>query len=166
MRKLKKNLKKIKLLALDFDGVLTDGKVYVDRYGNETVCCSRKDGQGIEMLRDIGILTIVISKESNPVVKKRCEKLNIICYQGKRIGDNKLKILKEYAIRKCISKTEILYIGDDTPDIPCMKFSGIPVTVADGHPDCKSIASIILSHKGGDHAVRELCDMLIASKAD
>jgi len=73
-------LKKIKLLALDFDGVLTDGYVHFRQDGIETVCCSRKDSLGTNMLQACGIYVVVISKETNPVVEMRCKKMKVDCY--------------------------------------------------------------------------------------
>lgn len=161
---MRKKLSKIRLLALDFDGTLTDGMVYVDQRGNEMVRCSRKDGLGINMLKTMGILVVVISKETNPVIKKRCEKLRVDCYNGINTGDDKLNILKRYISERGIARKEIVYMGDDINDLPCLKFAGIAVTVADGDKNCRAVAHIITKHKGGNHAVREICDMLISSR--
>jgi len=157
-------LKKIKLLVLDFDGVLTDGYVYFRQDGMETVRCSRKDSLGTNMLQKAGIGVVVISKETNPVVAMRCKKMGVNFYCGVQDGKGKLSILKRYALERTISLNEVVYIGDDVNDIECIQAVGVGVTVADGHPDCKAIADYITEQKGGEGAVREICDLILESK--
>ena len=91
---LKEKFSRIKLLATDFDGVMTDGLVYVDQDGKETVRCSRKDGMGVELLKKHGVTVGVLSKETNPVVTARCNKLKIPVWQGIATGEGKLEILQ------------------------------------------------------------------------
>src|SRR3989304_2148565 len=93
----------IKLVVFDFDGVFTDNRVLVLQDGSEGVFCSRADGFGIEAVRGLGINLLVISKEKNPVVSARCQKLNLTCIQG---WDNKAEILKYEAIKLGISLNE------------------------------------------------------------
>ena len=163
-KKLLDKLKKIKLLALDFDGVLTDGYVYINQQGEETVRCSRKDSLGTNILQAIGIYVVVISKEVNPIVEMRCKKMKVDCYYGVQDGKDKLSILKFYALERTISLDEIVYIGDDVNDIECIQAVGVGVTVADGHPDCKAIADYIMKRRGGEHAVREVCDLILKAR--
>src|SRR3989338_738167 len=84
----------IRMLIMDFDGVLTDGHVFVNQEGNEWVRCSRRDGLGIELLQKNGLEACVISKETNPVVRARCQKMGIACFQGVDDGGGKLEIMK------------------------------------------------------------------------
>ncbi len=162
--KLQNKFKKIKLLALDFDGVLTDGYVYVLQDGKETVRCSRRDGFGIELLKRAGITVGIISKETNPVVKARSRKLDVPCWQGVSDGLGKLTILKRLAVKYKLSAKEIAYMGDDLNDIEAMNYAGIGITVADGHIQVKKIADYITKVKGGDHAVREVADLILNAK--
>ncbi len=157
-------LNKIEILALDFDGILTDGYVYINQQGEETVRCSRKDSLGINILQELGICVVVISKETNQVVATRCKKMNVDFFYGVDTGDQKLDILKRYLQERNLSLEETVYMGDDVNDIACLQAVGVSVTVADGHPDCKTIADYITKRKGGEHAVREVCDLILESK--
>lgn len=156
--------KTVKLLLLDFDGVLTDGFVYVDQNGRETVRCSKRDSLGIAMLKRAGIDVGVISKEKNPVVSVRCKKLAIPCWQGIEDGEGKMEIVRRIALEKKLDVSEICYIGDDLNDIPALRIVGCAVTVADGHPEVKKVAHIVTAKAGGNHAVREVCDMILQEK--
>lgn len=154
------DLKAVQLLVLDFDGVLTDNRVFVDENGTESVLCNRSDSLGIELLKQKkNIDTIVISKEKNNVVKTRCAKLSIECYSG---VDDKLGLLKSISADKNIPLKNIAYIGNDFNDVPCMKNAGVSVAVNDSHETAISVADILLNKKGGYGAVREFIDMLLA----
>lgn len=152
-------IQKLKLIATDFDGVWTDGKVIVGQDGTEFVICSRKDTLLIKDIKELGIKIFVISKEGNPVVTKRCEKIGITCWQG---VDNKLTLLKDLMEKEGVKPEEVMYVGDDINDLFCLKFVGLPITVADGHPDCKKIAVYVTKKKGGDHAMREIFDLVLS----
>ncbi len=156
--------KKIKLLALDFDGVMTDGRVLVSQDGNESVFCSRKDGLGIELLQQAGIKIIVISKETNSVVAVRCKKLNIPCWQSVETGHGKKEILERAIVESGLDASEVAYMGDDVNDIPALQLAGLAIVVADGHEQAKQHADHITTSRGGDHAVREVCDMLLENR--
>ncbi len=162
--KLKEAKSLIKLLALDFDGVMTDGLVYVDQNGREHVRCSRKDGMGIDLLKKNAIEVCVISTEKNPVVLKRCQKLKIPCTQGIESSDGKGEILKKFVKDKGFNLKEVAYVGDDVNDIVPLKLAGVAITVADGHPVVKQTCHYIASSRGGDHAVREICDLILEAK--
>ncbi|MBI2056283.1 MAG: HAD hydrolase family protein [Candidatus Sungbacteria bacterium] len=155
----------VRLVAFDFDGIMTDGMVYVDDTGHEMVRCSRRDSLGVGMLqKQAGIVVGVISKEANPVVAKRCEKIKVQCWQGVENGEGKLKILKRIAAENNVSPEEILYMGDDVNDIEPMQFAGVKVTVADGHKKLKAIADYVTEARGGSHAVREVCELILEAK--
>ena len=155
---------KIRLLALDFDGVLTDGYVYFSRDGLETIRCSRKDALGTNMLQEAGVGVVVISKETNLVVEKRCKKMKVDYFYGVDTGEQKLDILKHYISERDILPDEVAYVGDDLNDLPCITFAGLGITVMDGHPDCQRAASYITQKKGGKHAVREVCEIILRAK--
>lgn len=162
---LKKKLKKIKLVALDFDGVLTyRGFVIFREDGKESVICSRRDSLGINMLQKNGIDVIVISKEINGVVAKRCEKMKIKCWSGVNTGDNKLEILQSYIKERGFKVDEVCYGGDDVNDVPCLTWAGVGFTVADGHALSKKAAQLVTKAKGGDGAVREVCELILKSQ--
>lgn len=150
---------KVSLLALDFDGTLTDDRVWVREDGMETVAAHRGDGMGISLLLKAGIQVIVISKERNPVVTARCRKLNIPVVQG---VDDKPTVLMRYLSENNISSQEVIYLGNDINDIPVFPLVGLGVVVADAHPQARTQADLILTKPGGHGAVRELCDMILA----
>ncbi len=149
---------------MDFDGVHTDGFVYVDQDGRETVRCSRRDSLGLNILKKAGVKLFVISKEENQVVLARCKKLDIECYYGVDNSVGKSQILKSLAEREGIHSEQILFIGDDVNDIEAMHFAGVSVTVADGHDLVQKEADLMLTRKGGEHALRELCDLILSAK--
>lgn len=157
-------LKNVKLVASDFDGTLTDGYVYFREDGKETVRCSRRDSLGMEILQSLGILVIVISKEVNEVVKARCQKMKVPCWHGVEDGDTKLSILQEQAEAHGVAPEEIVFIGDDVNDVPCLEWAGVGVAVADAADAAKLAADAVTRRKGGCHAVREVCDMIIKAK--
>lgn len=159
---LKKKFAKCKLLVLDFDGVLTNNKVYVNQNGIETVRCDRGDGLGLELLRKhTDVETLIISKEKNPVVVARANKLKIKCISGK---DDKLTTLKKEIKLRKISQEQVCFVGNDLNDIECLKSISLGVAVNDSHPLLASIANYKTTKKGGDGAVREICELLLLSK--
>ena len=158
---MKEKWENIKLLVLDFDGVLTDGFVYVDQDGRETVRCSRKDGLGIGLIAKLGVGTIVISKEKNGVVAARCKKLNIECFYG---IDDKLPLLEELLEKSGINPQNVCYVGDDITDADCIQHVGIGVAVADAVQFTKDAADYVTNAEGGKHVVREVCDLIREAK--
>ncbi|MCJ7715510.1 MAG: N-acylneuraminate cytidylyltransferase [Anaerolineales bacterium] len=150
----------VSLLILDFDGVLTDDKVYVNQHGEEMVAAHRGDGMGINQLKKAGIEVIILSKEKNPVVKARADKLGIPVYQG---IDEKGPELTSILADKGISSEQVVYLGNDINDLPCFPLVGLAAAVADSHPLVIEKAQLVLSKNGGHGAVRELCDLLLDS---
>ena len=155
---LKEDFKKIKLLVLDFDGVMTNNKVYIDENGKEMVCCSRADGLGIENLKKQGVKILVLSKERNRVVKARCKKLKVKCVQ--KVND-KLKTLNQALEEMNILPSQVCYLGNDINDIECVKFVGLGCAVRNSHLTLLRVADYVTKNKGGDGAVREICDLIL-----
>ena len=156
------SLAKVKLFVLDFDGVLTDNKVYVNQDGTESVRCSRGDGMGLERLRTLtDVEVFILSKETNPVVKARSTKLKIPCINA---CDNKIEELKKIASKKRLTSKQVAYIGNDLNDVECLKWVGVSISVADARNEVKNISKIVTTKKGGEGAVREVCEMIISSK--
>jgi YrbI family 3-deoxy-D-manno-octulosonate 8-phosphate phosphatase len=153
----------IRLLVLDFDGVLTDNRVWVDQDGREMVAANRSDSLGIGLLRQAGIETVVISTETNPVVAARCRKINVPCIQG--IND-KATALNQLLLERKIDATEAIFLGNDVNDLPCFPLVGWAVVVADGMPEAIRQADFVLARSGGHAAVRELCDMIMEQLSD
>lgn len=154
------NWSAVKLLALDFDGVMTDNRVLVDQDGREAVLCHRGDGMGIGLLKKAGIEVIVISMEPNPVVSARCRKLKIDCIQN---CDQKLKALQELAAARGLQPREIAFVGNDVNDLECLRWVGLPVAVADAEPEVLKAASYVTRRPGGFGAVREVANAMLRS---
>lgn len=146
-------------IAFDFDGVFTDDRVAVDENGAESVQCSRRDGMGIEMLRAAGIPMVVISKERNPVVARRCEKLQLCYLQG---CDDKINALKSWIVEHRLDVRNVVFVGNDVNDLECMAFAGYSACPADADPRVKSSASMLLRSPGGKGAIRELAETILA----
>jgi YrbI family 3-deoxy-D-manno-octulosonate 8-phosphate phosphatase len=150
---------RVKLLILDFDGVITDNRVWVDESGRELVAANRSDSLGINMLRQVGVETVVISKETNPVVSARCRKMDIACIQGE---NDKQTAVRKVMAERTIDPAQVVYLGNDVNDLPCFPLVGWAVVVADAFPEVARKADYILSKPGGHAAVRELCDLILA----
>jgi N-acylneuraminate cytidylyltransferase len=151
-------LRDVKLLALDFDGVLTDNRVLVLEDGREGVLCSRGDGFGFDLLRAIGFPAVVISKEGNPVVGARCKKLKLPCAQG--IGD-KLPVLERFAREHGLGLDRVAFMGNDLNDLECLRACRLAIAPADAQPEILQIAGLITAAPGGYGAVREICDAIV-----
>lgn len=157
-------LKNVKLLVLDFDGVLTDNKVLVAADGSEYVTCDRSDGMGLSLLKKLtDVVAMVLSTEKNRVVEARCKKLNLECYQG---VDEKVGFLRDILQQKEVDMASVAYIGNDVNDLQCIEEAGVGVAVADAYENVKSAADMVLDRRGGNGAVREFCDILIKVKQD
>lgn len=150
--------KEVRLLVLDFDGVMTDNRVLVSANGDEMVAVNRSDGLGLAALREGGIHVVVLSAETNPVVEARCRKLQIPCYSGMK--EKRLKLLELLADRG-VPPGDVIYAGNDVNDLGCMELVGFSVAVQDAHPTVLERADLVLSRPGGRGAVRELCDWLL-----
>ena len=156
-----KNLIKIvqgvKLVVFDFDGVFTDNVVYTTESGVESVACWRSDGLGLAKIKELSIPIWVISTEKNSVVAKRCEKLEINCIHG---CDNKLSALLELLEKYQCKLDNSVFVGNDINDLECLKQEGLPIVVADSHPDGCHFALYKTKKMGGKGAVREVCDLI------
>ena len=151
----------VKVLFLDFDGVMTDNRVWTDQDGRETVAASRGDGFGILLLKKAGVETVVISKEKNPVVAARCRKLGIEYQQG---IDDKTGILKREQAKRGVDPAETIFVGNDLNDLPAFPLVGWGVAVADAEAEVLRQADFVLSKNGGHGAVREICDLILERK--
>lgn len=154
-------LDQVRLLVIDFDGVMTDNRVLVDQDGRESVLCHRGDGWGIGQLKQTGIEIVVLSTEANPVVSARCRKLDVTCIQS---CTDKLSALKQLAAARAVTPDQIMYVGNDENDLACLRWVGFPVAVADAEPVARAACVFITERRGGEGAVREICDLLRASQ--
>lgn len=154
-------LPEIKLFVMDVDGTLTDGCMYYTAEGEMMKRFHTRDGHGIQLLREAGILTAVISKEHSDIALKRAEKLQI---DHVYIGvEDKVARLNELCSSLSIPLENVAYVGDDVNDLDVMDIVGVSFAVADAHDIVQDAANIVLNHKGGEGAVREAADMVLAA---
>lgn len=148
----------IDLIALDFDGVLTDNRVIVFEDGREAVVCNRADGLAFDFLLRVGMPVYILSKERNPVVKARAAKLGVpvLC-----AVDDKAKELERLCAENGYALERTMYVGNDVNDLSVMKIVGHPVAVADAHPGVCDAARYILQTRGGCGVVREIVESVI-----
>ena len=156
------SLQKIKLLALDVDGVLTDGTIYISPAGEVFKGFNAKDGMGISCALRNNLQIAVITGRQSPIVERRCEELGIKLFmQG--VKDKRLA-LQKMAQELGLTREEIAYMGDDLNDIPAFKASGLNFVPADGSIEVLAVADIITKAKGGRGAVREAITMILAAQ--
>jgi YrbI family 3-deoxy-D-manno-octulosonate 8-phosphate phosphatase len=148
----------VELVVLDFDGVLSDNRVWTDAEGRELVAANRSDGWGIARLKEAGIGVIVLSTEENPVVAARCRKMDVEVLQGL---EEKSAALKRILEQRKIKPERTVYLGNDVNDLDCFPIVGCALVVADAHPQACAGADFILHKAGGHGAVRELCDLIL-----
>lgn len=152
----------VQALVMDFDGVFTDNTVYVLEDGREAVRASRGDGMGLSMLRATGMPLFILSKERNPVVTARANKLKIECQQS---TDDKLPAMMAWLEARGIEPASAVYVGNDVNDLECLRAAGCGVVPSDAHPRALAAADVVLSQPGGGGALRELCDLILARRA-
>jgi 3-deoxy-D-manno-octulosonate 8-phosphate phosphatase (KDO 8-P phosphatase) len=152
----------VRLLVLDVDGVLTDGRLYFTARGEETKCFHVRDGAGIvQLLRD-GLQVAVISGRDSRAVDRRMSELGVTWIrQG---VEDKLTALRELLDILGLTPQSVACVGDDLADLPLLEAARLAVTVADGHPSVKSRAHFITQAPGGQGAVREVCDLILEAQ--
>lgn len=158
----RRGLQKIKLFAMDVDGVLTDGGMFYSEAGEVLKKFNTRDGMGIELLRKKGIIPAIITKEKSEIVLKRAEKLKV---EEVYIGvEDKLEVVKRLIKKYNLSFELVAYIGDDINDIPLLKKVGLSCCPFDAVDEVKKIANYVCKTKGGEGAVREVVDIIRGDK--
>jgi N-acylneuraminate cytidylyltransferase len=151
---------RIDLIISDFDGVITDNRVWVDQHGTEFVAAYRSDSIGVQALRRIGIEVMILSSEPNRVVEARARKMGVQVIHGVGIYD-KGRVMLEMLKERNLSAENTIYIGNDLNDLPCFEIAGWSVAVADAYPEVIRAADHVLNKPGGHGALRELCDLVL-----
>ena len=155
-------LKKIKLLLLDVDGVLTDGSIIYNDNSEETKVFNVKDGLGIRLLMEAGLNVCIVTGRSSKALYHRCKNLGItMLFDGVRNKAAELDIISE---QTGVSPEEIAFIGDDLPDLPLMRIVELSIAVADSHEAVLEKACMVTSAKGGAGAVREVCEAILKAQ--
>ena len=156
---------KIDLIICDFDGVITDNRVWVDQDGTESVAAYRSDSIRIREMRAVGIDILILSSELNRVVEARARKMGVEAIHGIGIYD-KGRVMREVLQEKGIKAENVVYIGNDLNDLPCFEVAGWSVAVADAYPEVIRAADFVLSKPGGRGALRELCDLILKNRSN
>jgi|TARA_B100001105_G_scaffold32606_1_gene22835 YrbI family 3-deoxy-D-manno-octulosonate 8-phosphate phosphatase len=161
-QKVRKRIKKIKLIATDVDGVLTDGGMYYSSKGDVLKKFHARDGMAVSILKKNTIPTVIITKERNQIVKKWSSKMNIDkLFDGVK---NKEEVVSKLCKSYGLSENNIAYIGDDVNDLEILKKTGFAATPKDGNLEVKKIVDYICKNRGGEGVLREICDLIISIK--
>lgn len=158
-----KILQGIRLFATDVDGVLTDAGMYYAESGDEWKKFNTRDGMGLKLLQKAGIITAIVTQERTKLVARRAEKLAIPeLHQGVL---DKLSLVREMAARHGLTLSQVAYIGDDVNDLETLKEVGFSATPADGMPQIVAVVDYVCQKKGGEGAVREIIEMILAAQS-
>ena len=150
---------RIRLLVLDIDGVLTDGRVIYDSGGGETKHFDVTDGHGLKLLQRAGVEVALLSGRESVVNRRRAAELGI----GEVVEDAKIKlpVLEEMLRRKGLEPEEVAYMGDDLIDLPAMRAVGLALAPASARPEAKAAAHWVSRRAGGRGAVRDACELIL-----
>jgi 3-deoxy-D-manno-octulosonate 8-phosphate phosphatase (KDO 8-P phosphatase) len=153
---------RIKLLLMDCDGVLTDGRLWLMTDGDEQKAFHARDGQGISLCHHAGLKTGIISGRTSSAVERRAQDLKMSYVR--QYAKDKIKAFDEILAKAGVSADECAYIGDDVADIPVMERVALAVAVADAVEETKQAAHYVTELKGGQGAVREVCDLILKAQ--
>lgn len=155
--------RRVRLLVLDVDGVLTDGRLFVSPSGEELKVFHVRDGSGLVAIQRAGLTVAIVSGRDSPAVTRRARELGIRhVVQG--VADKAVE-LRSLAHELGVAPEEIACVGDDTPDLPMLRLAGLAVAVADAHPSLQAEVHWVTKAAGGRGAVREVCDLLLSARA-
>jgi len=161
-KNLRDKLKKIKLLILDVDGVMTDGHIVMDDSGREIKHFDVRDGHGIKLIQRYGIKVVLLTGRKSEVVKCRARDLEIKEVYQKAF--NKKEIFTKILRKNKLDSAEAAFVGDDIIDIPVLKAAGFSAAVADALDVVKKSVDYVTQNKGGRGAVREICELLLQAQ--
>jgi 3-deoxy-D-manno-octulosonate 8-phosphate phosphatase (KDO 8-P phosphatase) len=154
--------RRIKLVLMDCDGVLTDGRLWLMADGDEQKAFHARDGQGISLCHHAGLQTGIITGRRSSAVERRAQDLKMSYVR--QYAKDKTKSLEEILVEAGVSADECAYIGDDVADIPVMRRVALAVAVADAVPETKQAAHFVTQLAGGKGAVREVCDLILKAQ--
>jgi 3-deoxy-D-manno-octulosonate 8-phosphate phosphatase (KDO 8-P phosphatase) len=161
-KSLREKLQHIKILIMDVDGVMTDGRIIINDDGRETKNFDVRDGHGIKLVQRYGIEVALLTGRQSEVVKHRANELGIKEVHQKIF--NKKEVFVEILQKNNLNADQAAFIGDDIIDIPVLKEAGFSATVADAIDIVKKTVDYVTKNKGGRGAVREVCEMLLQAQ--
>ncbi|MBU1912594.1 MAG: HAD-IIIA family hydrolase [Candidatus Omnitrophica bacterium] len=153
--------KKIKLLILDVDGVLTDGRIIYDNFGDEIKCFSVYDGFGMTLLYRAGIKSVIITAKKTRIVERRAKDMHVANVYS---GYKKLKIYEKVIKKFRVKDEEVCFMGDDLIDLPVLKRAGLSVAPPEAIDEVKTFCHYVTKKSGGKSAVRELIEIILKSQ--
>ncbi len=151
--------KKVSLLMLDVDGVLTDGKIYYGNYGDELQSFNVQDGMGMGLWHQAGLQSVIVSGRRSKMVKRRAQEMHVT--KVFQLVGNKEKIYLEILQEMRKLEEEVCFVGDDLGDVPLLRRVGLAVAVPNAVAEVKESAHYITEHAGGNGAVREVISLLL-----
>lgn len=153
---------RIRLLILDVDGVMTDGRIIINEHGEEIKCFHVRDGHGLKLLLGAGIDVVIISGRKSKTVEYRAKELGIReIYQGVK---EKESLCRELLQRKKLTRDQVCCMGDDLTDLPMFNQAGIFIAVADAAAEVRDAAIYVTKNRGGNGAVREVCELILKAQ--
>ena len=152
----------VRLVAMDVDGVLTDGGIWYTDRGDELKRFDVRDGQGLVLLRDAGVITAVITRRHSEIVERRARELGIV--EVHQDATDKGAVVQGILARHGVGAAQACYVGDDLGDLPAMAIVGVPVAVADAVPAVTRAAIYVTRARGGRGAIRELCNLILSAR--
>ena len=152
----------VRLVAMDVDGVLTDGGIWYTDRGDELKRFDVRDGQGLVLLRDAGVVTAIVTRRRSEIVERRARELGIA--EVHQDATDKAAVVQRLMDRHMVPPAEACYVGDDVGDLPAMALVGLPVAVADAVPAVVQAAAYVTRVPAGRGAIRELCDLILIAK--
>jgi len=153
----------VRLVAMDVDGVLTDGGIWYTDQGDELKRFDVRDGQGLVLLRDAGVVTAFVTRRRSQIVERRARELGIA--EVHQDAADKAAVVQDLLKRHGIRAADACYVGDDLGDLPAMALVGVPVAVADAVPAVRRAAAYVTRAHAGRGAIRELCDLLLSARS-
>ena len=154
----------VRLVAMDVDGVLTDGGIWYTDHGAELKRFDVRDGQGLVLLRQAGVITAIVTRRRSDIVERRARELGIADVH-QDVAD-KATVVQELLKRHGVQAAEACYVGDDVGDLAAMALVGLPVAVPDAVPAVRRAAVYVTRARAGFGAIRELCDLILSAKTN
>ena len=155
-------IRRVKVLMLDVDGMLTDGRIVISDDGQETKCFNVRDGHGLKLIQRAGIEVIFLTGRKSRVVEHRARELGIKkIYQG---ALDKLSVFKEILAADGLVPEQVAYAGDDIVDLPVLSRVGFSITVSDAHDEVMRAVDLVTKNPGGRGAIREVCEMILKTQ--
>ena len=162
MDELIEKIRKVRIVLMDVDGVLTDGRVILGNYGDELKLFDIQDGHGLVMLRRAGLKTVMVSGRKSRINQKRAKEVKVCkVYQN---AHDKLKVYEKILRKFHVTDEQVCYIADDLIDLPALRRAGWAVAVRNAVPEVKAAAHYVTEKKGGRGAVREVADLILKTQ--